>query len=102
MEEIVLTKEQEAEAERIVDVVAGAARADIRQMARLLVSKANQELFGATEFRVRDIVHGIGARTLEAALEERKKRGTSAAASVARGVANPPGSSVTERHRSRR
>ncbi len=88
MEAIVLTKEQEAEAERIVDVVAGAARAEIRLMARLLVSKSNRELFGATEFRVRGIVHGIGARTLEAALEERKKRGISAPALVARGVEN--------------
>ena len=88
MEAIGLTKEQEAEAERIVDVVAGAARAEIRQVARLLVSKSNQELFGATEFRVREIVHGIGARALEAALEERKKRGISAPAFVARGVAN--------------
>ena len=76
MEEIVLTREQEAEAERILDVVAGAARAEIHQMARLLASKSNQELFGATEFQIREIVHGIGARAIEAALEERKKRGT--------------------------
>lgn len=75
MEDIVLTTEQEAEVERILDVVAGAARVEIRQIAKLLVSKSNQELFGATEFRVRDMVQGIGARALEAALEERKKRG---------------------------
>ena len=75
MEEIVLTTQQEAEAERILDVVAGAARAEIRQMARLLASKSNPELFGTTEFRIREIVHGIGARAIEAALEERKKRG---------------------------
>jgi hypothetical protein len=75
MEEIVLTKDQEAEAERILDVVAGAARAEIQQMARLLASKSNEELFGATEFRIREIVHGIGSRAMEAALEERKKRG---------------------------
>lgn len=75
MEELVLTAEQEAEAERIADVVAGAARGEILQMARLLSSKSNRELFGATEFRIREIVHGIGARAMEAALEERKKRG---------------------------
>jgi hypothetical protein len=73
MEEIVLTTEQEAVAERIMDVVAGAARAEIRQMARLLASKSNPELFGIMEFRIREIVHGIGARAFEAALEERKK-----------------------------
>ena len=88
MEAIVLTQEQEAEAERIVDVVAGAARAEVCQMARLLVSKSNQELFGETEFRVRGIVHAIGVRSLEAALEERKKRGTSAPASIVRSVEN--------------
>ena len=75
MEEILLTVEQESEAERILDVVKGAAEVELRQVARLLASKSNRELFGATEFRIRDVVHGIGARALEAALEERKKRG---------------------------
>lgn len=75
MEELHLTAEQESEAERILDVVKGAAEVELRQIARLLASKSNRELFGATEFRVREVVHGIGARALEAALEERKKRG---------------------------
>ncbi len=75
MEELQLTAEQESEADRILDVVKGAAEVELRQIARLLASKSNRELFGATEFRIRDVVHGIGARALEAALEERKKRG---------------------------
>lgn len=75
MEELQLTAEQESEAGRILDVVKGAAEVELRQIARLLASKSNRELFGATEFRVREVVHGIGARALEAALEERKKRG---------------------------
>ena len=75
MEEFQLTAEQESEADRILDVVKGAAEVELRQIARLLASKSNRELFGATEFRVREVVHGIGARALEAALEERKKRG---------------------------
>ena len=75
MEELHLTAEQESEAERILDVVKGAAEVELRQIARLLASKSNRELFGATEFRVREVVHGIGARALEAALEERRKRG---------------------------
>ena len=75
MEELQLTAEQESEADRILDVVKGAAEVELRQIARLLASKSNRELFGATEFRVREVVHGIGARVLEAALEERKKRG---------------------------
>lgn len=75
MEELQLTAEQESEADRILDVVKGAAEVELRQIARLLASKSNRELFGATEFRIREVVHGIGARALEAALEERKKRG---------------------------
>src|SRR6266496_638104 len=42
-------------------------------MARLLVSKKNHEILGATEFEIRDRVHRIGAHALEAALSERKK-----------------------------
>lgn len=76
MDELNLTAEQEAEAARIVDVVAGAARVEVQQLARLLASKSNGEFFGATEFQVRNVVHRIGARAIEAALEERKKRGT--------------------------
>jgi hypothetical protein len=45
-------------------------------MTRLLVSKPDSELLGATEFEVRDRVHTIGARVLETALTERKKGGT--------------------------
>lgn len=75
MEEILLTAEQESEAERILDVVKGAAEVELRQVSRLLASKSNRELFGATEFRIREVVHRIGARAMEAALEERKKRG---------------------------
>jgi len=73
MEELQLTAEQESEADRILDVVKGAAEVELRQIARLLASKSNRELFGATEFRLREVVHGIGARALEAALEERDR-----------------------------
>lgn len=76
MEEINLTAEQQAEAERIVDVVKGVAEVEVRQLAKLLASKPNSQLLGATEFLVRDGVHRIGVRLLEAALEERKKGGT--------------------------
>jgi len=76
MDEIILTPQQEAEAERIEDNLKAAAAVEIRQIARLLASKENRHLFGETEFQVRDAVHRIGARGLDAALHERKKRGT--------------------------
>lgn len=71
-----LTAEQEDEAQRIADIVAAGARAEALKIGRLLASRKNSELFGDTEFQVRDAVHRIGTRALETALEERKKRGT--------------------------
>lgn len=71
-----LTPEQEAEAQRWADIVMDKTREEILQMTRLLVSKPDSELLGATEFEVRDRVHTIGARVLETALTERKKGGT--------------------------
>lgn len=76
MHEIDLTPEQEEEAKRIEDNLKAAAAVEIRQIARLLASKDNRHLFGETEFQVRDAVHRIAARGLDAALNERKKRGT--------------------------
>lgn len=72
-----LTVEQEAEAARIEDILMAKARVEVRQIARLLASKANGELFGQAEFAVRDHVHKIGAAAYEAALDGRKKGGTS-------------------------
>lgn len=76
MLELDLTPEQEAEAQRIEDILKAGAAVEIRQIARLLASKSNRELLGKTEFRVREAVHRIGARGIDAALEERKKGGT--------------------------
>jgi hypothetical protein len=45
------------------------------RMARLLASKADSELFGATEYEVRDRVHELGAKALEIAANERQKKG---------------------------
>jgi hypothetical protein len=71
-----LSAEQEAEALRIFDVLKQTADQDLMALARLLASKPNRELLGKTEFEVRDRVHQIGAKAVEAALEERKKGGT--------------------------
>ncbi|MCH8913311.1 MAG: hypothetical protein IIA33_07050 [Planctomycetes bacterium] len=74
--DVILTPQQEAEAERIEDNLQAAATVEIRQIARLLASKENRQLFGETEFQVRDAVHRIAARGMDAAVAERKKRGT--------------------------
>jgi hypothetical protein len=49
-------------------------------MARLLVSKKARDLFGTTEFELRDRCHRLGAQLLQTALDERKKRATRARA----------------------
>jgi hypothetical protein len=71
-----LTPEQEAEAQRLAETIALKAKEELLQLTRLLVSKQDHELFGQTEFQVRDLVHQIGARALETAVNERKKGGT--------------------------
>ncbi len=71
-----LTTEQEVEAQRLADTLALKTRGELLQIARLLVSKMDRELLGQTEFQVRDLVHQIGAQALQAALDERKKGGT--------------------------
>ena len=71
-----LTPEQEAEAQRLADSIAIKTKEELLQITRLLVSKKDHEIFGETEFQVRDLVHKIGARAIETAVNERKKRGT--------------------------
>ena len=71
-----LTPEQEAEAQRLADSIAVKTKEEVLQITRLLVSKKDHELLGQTEFEVRDLVHKIGARAIETAINERKKGGT--------------------------
>jgi hypothetical protein len=52
-----------------------ATEADLRGLAELLACKEDGQLLGATEFEVRDRVHKIGAKAIETAVDQRKKRG---------------------------
>jgi hypothetical protein len=76
MSDLILTPEQEAEAQRLAEIIARKAKEEALIMARLLVSKKNHELLGATEFEIRERVHKLGAHAIETALNERKKGGT--------------------------
>jgi hypothetical protein len=71
-----LTPEQVADAERIYQTLRQASEDEHWRLAQLLASKPDAQLLGATEFEVRDIVHGIGAKAIQAALDGRKKGGT--------------------------
>ena len=92
MFELPLTPEQEAEAQRLAEIIAQKAKEEALTMARLLVSKKDHELLGATEFQIRDRVHKLGAFALETALNERKKGGTKGRARPARSAAKRRGS----------
>jgi hypothetical protein len=71
-----LTPEQEQQAQRLAEIILEKTKAEALAMARLLVSKKDHELLGATEFEVRQRVHQIGAHALETAVNQRKKGGT--------------------------
>lgn len=73
--EVALDPEQEAEAQRIYERLRGAFEDELKRMARLMASKDNGQLFGQTEFELRDRVHELGAQVLQAAADERQKKG---------------------------
>jgi hypothetical protein len=71
-----LSPEQADRAEQIFQSLRLATEADLRGLAELLASKEDRQLLGPTEFEVRDRVHKIGAKAIETAIDQRKKRGT--------------------------
>ena len=71
-----LTPEQEAEAQRLFEALQKPFLDEARRLARLLAAKPDRQLLGQTEFEVRDRVHRLGAKALQAALDERKKGAT--------------------------
>jgi hypothetical protein len=71
-----LTPEQEAHAQELAKTVLKALEADILQMTRLSASKPDHQVLGQTEFQVRDIVHQIGAKAIQAELDARQKKVT--------------------------
>ena len=63
------------EEQRIYELLGQVTDQELRRMAKLLAGKGDSELFGQTEFELRDRVHALGARALEAVAEERQKKG---------------------------
>jgi hypothetical protein len=73
MAELLLTPEQEAEAQRLAALIGQKVQDEALHMMRLLVSKPDAHLLGATEFELRDRAHRLAAHALETAFQERKK-----------------------------
>jgi hypothetical protein len=75
-----LTPEQEAEAQRLYELLQRTFLNEARRFARLLASKTDAQQLGKTEFEVRDQFHRLAATALQSALNERKKGATKAPA----------------------
>jgi hypothetical protein len=65
-----LSAQQEAQAQQLAQHITAASQDDILRLARILVA-AGPTPFGQTEFEVRDLVLGLGARAFEQALAEK-------------------------------
>ncbi len=76
MTDLLLTPEQEAEAQRLAALIGQKAQEEALRMARLLASKPDAQLLGAAEFEIRERVHALGAYAIETAVNGRKKGGT--------------------------
>jgi hypothetical protein len=68
--------EQEAQARELAQAIAAATQDELLEIARTLVEAAPASLFGATEFRVRDLAHRIAARAYEQHLAQKKSATT--------------------------
>lgn len=95
----VLPLEREAEAQVLAQRLRELADEEFVEIARLLVSKPERQIFGDTEFELRDIVLRMGAKALEEHLHQ-KKTATTAAASNARPASKQPNSTATDPKRS--
>jgi hypothetical protein len=70
---LVLTNEQELQADIIYGQLKTVGDAKMREIARLLASKDDHQIFGDTEFEIRDLVHQLGAESLATATEAKKR-----------------------------
>jgi hypothetical protein len=74
-----LSPDQLAEAQALAQAIREATEAEIEELARTLVAADDRHLFGANEFRLRDLAHKIAAKAVEQHLA-RKKTATKAPA----------------------
>jgi hypothetical protein len=93
-----LAPELEAKAQELLARLRPQAEDELLALARLLVSKPDEEIFGDTEFEARSIVHRLGAKAFETYLAQ-KKTATKARASSAGAVSKAPSSRGTARKR---
>ncbi len=94
MNDLPLTAAQEAEAQRLYEHPHQAFDSGARRLARLMASKPDAQLLGATEFAVRDCLLHPGAQVVQAALQERKNGGIAPPAPTAPAAGKGPAASA--------
>jgi hypothetical protein len=67
-----LPPDQEARARQLAGAIAQASQDDLLQIARALVASDTASLFGATEFKVRDLALGVAAKAYQQHLAQKK------------------------------
>lgn len=67
-----LSAEQEQEAKLLEAKIRLAVDQEVSELARLLVSKSESDLFGQSEFQVRDLVLRVGAQAFQEHLRGKK------------------------------
>jgi len=67
-----LSVEKEVEAQALAARLRQVVDDDLVEVARLLVGKSDREIFGETEFQLRDILLKAGAKALEEHLRQKK------------------------------
>jgi len=70
-----LSAEQEELAQRVYERIRGKADEELLAMVRLMMSKADHEIFGPGEFELRDKLNEFGATIVAEAANERAKKG---------------------------
>jgi hypothetical protein len=71
-----LSPEKLAEARALAQAIRQATDAEVEEIARTLVAADDQHLFGANEFKLRDLAHKIAAKALEQHLARKKTAAT--------------------------
>jgi hypothetical protein len=66
--------EKLAEAKALAEAIREATAAEIDELAHTLVTTDDRHLFGATEFKIRDLAHRIAAAALQQHLARKKTR----------------------------
>jgi|KBSMisStaDraftv2_1062788.scaffolds.fasta_scaffold1310853_2 hypothetical protein len=90
-----LSSEQTAQVEELVEKLAESVKDELRDVARLLIAKPSGQIFGETEFQVRDIVLRVGAKAFQEFLAQ-KKTAMSAAEPIVPSAGKRPSSTATE------